>query len=141
MYLRHLKVGDTLILEEPEAHLHPAMQRRFTEEIVSWVRAGIRVILTTHSEWVLEELSTIVALGEGGKGSVNGVETLTAKEVGVWLFDPADRMRPEKGSEVREVLWNRDEGGYEVGFYDIAAVGHNQLAEAIELSSDWSASR
>ena len=71
LYLRHhVRDGDILILEEPEAHLHPAMQVEFIREIAEWIRQGIRVILTTHSEWVLEELANVVAAGvtDGKKG-------------------------------------------------------------------------
>ena len=61
LYLRHVvRPGETLIIEEPEAHLHPAMQVEFTRQIAALVHAGVRVIVTTHSEWVLEELANIV---------------------------------------------------------------------------------
>jgi len=143
LYLRHyVTPGDTLILEEPEAHLHPAMQRRFTAEIVSWVKAGVRVILTTHSEWVLEELSTIVARGEGGNDvdAKRSEHALTANEVGVWLFDFVDRKKQGKGSKIEEVPWDPDEGGYEAGFYDVATEGHNEWAEARRHSPGGSAS-
>ena len=60
-YLRHVVgPGDVLIIEEPESHLHPAMQ----VEVIGWlartVRAGVRVIVTTHSEWILDGLANIV---------------------------------------------------------------------------------
>ena len=61
LYLRHvIEPRDVLIVEEPEAHLHPAMQVEFIRQLAALVRAGIRVIITTHSEWVLEELANIV---------------------------------------------------------------------------------
>ena len=61
LYLRHLvQPGDVLIIEEPESHLHPAMQVEFTRQLAGLVRAGIRVIVTTHSEWVLQELANLV---------------------------------------------------------------------------------
>ena len=51
---------NVLIIEEPESHLHPAMQVEFVRQIATLVHSGIRVIVTTHSEWVLEELANIV---------------------------------------------------------------------------------
>ena len=58
LYLRHVvQPGDTLIIEEPESHLHPTAQVEFTRLLAAATKAGIRVIMTTHSEWVLCELS------------------------------------------------------------------------------------
>ena len=65
LYLRHVvQPGETLIIEEPESHLHPAMQVEFIRQIAALVQAGVRVIVTTHSEWVLEELGNIVRRSE-----------------------------------------------------------------------------
>ena len=65
LYLRHVvKPGDVLIIEEPESHLHPAMQVEFIRQLAAAVRSGVRVMLTTHSEWVLEELANLVRLSD-----------------------------------------------------------------------------
>ena len=56
LYLRHIvQPGDVLIIEEPESHLHPAMQVEFVRQLAGVVHSGVRVMLTTHSEWVLDE--------------------------------------------------------------------------------------
>ena len=61
LYLRHMvEPGQVLIVEEPESHLHPAMQVKFTRQLSTLVNAGFRVLVTTHSEWLLEELANIV---------------------------------------------------------------------------------
>ena len=58
LYLRHMVGPDNvLIVEEPESHLHPAMQVEFTRQLAALVDVGVRVIVTTHSEWLLEELA------------------------------------------------------------------------------------
>ncbi len=63
LYLRHIvQPGEVLIIEEPESHLHPAMQVEFIRQLAGVVRSGIRVMLTTHSEWVLEELANLIRL-------------------------------------------------------------------------------
>ena len=58
--LRNVDPGDLVIIDQPESHLHPAMQVAFIQRIAEIVRAGVRVILTTHSEWVLEGLGNVV---------------------------------------------------------------------------------
>ena len=41
---------DVLLLEEPELHLHPALQRKLLEQLT---RYGVQVIATTHSPTVV----------------------------------------------------------------------------------------
>ena len=128
LYLRYLVArGDLLIIDEPESHLHPAMQVAFTRQIAAIVRAGVRVIVTTHSEWVLEELGNIVGrsrLAEDGTESAE-VVSLGAPDVGVWLFQP----NPGAGSIVTEIALDDDTGLYPSGFDAVAKALHNEWAK------------
>ena len=73
LYLRHVvQSGETLIIEEPESALHPAMQVELTRLLAAAVKAGIRIIITTHSEWVLEELANLVLMSELAAGAARG---------------------------------------------------------------------
>ena len=56
--------GDMLIIEEPEAHLHPAAQTQMARTLASLVRAGVRVVVTTHSDWLLMEIANLMREGE-----------------------------------------------------------------------------
>ena len=128
LYLRHLvEPGDVLIVEEPESHLHPAKQVEFTRQLAVLVRSGVRVIVTTHSEWLLEELANIVRrseLPEAGRGRNGGRVALRPDQVGAWLFEP--KRRP-KGSVVKEI--RLDESGlYPSDFDAVAAALHNDWA-------------
>ena len=100
LYLRYMiEPGNVLIIEEPESHLHPAMQVAFTCQLAELVEAGVRVIVTTHSEWLLEELANIVRRSKLGDSGTEGI-ALRPDQVGAWLFEP--RQRP-KGSIVKEI--------------------------------------
>ena len=89
LYLRHLiEPKSVLIVEEPESHLHPAMQVEFTRQLASLAKAGIRVIVTTHSEWLLEELANIVRRSELAEEDRKGKTALRPDQVGAWLFKP-----------------------------------------------------
>lgn len=58
LYLKHaVRPSELLVVEEPEAHLHPAGQAALAKFIVRMVRTGLRVLVTTHSEIMLEEFS------------------------------------------------------------------------------------
>ncbi len=131
LYLRHVvRPGNVLIVEEPESHLHPVMQVEFTRQLAALVRAGVRVIITTHSEWVLEELANIVRLSglskAGRKGIEGGNVALQPEEVGAWLFQPKNRPR---GSVVKEIPLDDDSGLFPSGFDEVAVALHNKWAE------------
>ena len=130
LYLRHLvRPGDVVVIEEPESHLHPAMQVAFTRQLAALVRAGIRVIVTTHSEWLLQELANLVRLSqipEADRAGIAGGEVaLDPSQVGAWLFQPD---ATQDGSTVTEV--GLDESGlYPSDFEDVAVAMHNDWAE------------
>ncbi len=85
LLLRHgIAPGDMLIIEEPEAHLHPANQRKFALGIARMVRAGLRVLLSTHSDYFLAELSNGVRRSELDEA---GGAFLRPQEVGAYLFN------------------------------------------------------
>ena len=133
LYLRYVvRPGETLIIEEPESHLHPALQVEFTRHLAAAVRAGVRVIVTTHSEWVLQELANLVRLSElpetGRKGIGGAPYTLDREQLGVWLFEP--KKRP-KGSVVREIPFDPDVGNFDSGFDEVAMGTYNDQAEII----------
>ncbi|MCY4674894.1 MAG: AAA family ATPase [Bacteroidetes bacterium] len=129
LYLRHqVDPGDVLIIEEPESHLHPSMQVQFTRQLAAIVNAGIRVIVTTHSEWILEELANLVRLSRLKKPDRvkidGGNVALTRDKVGAWLFQQGQNS---DGSTVSRI--DLDESGlYPSGFDDVAITLHNTWA-------------
>lgn len=134
LYLRHVvERGDVLIIEEPESHLHPAIQ----VEVIGWIArivgAGVRVIVTTHSEWVLEGLSNLVlasklAEAEQRDMGLDGL-SLRPEDVGVWVFQAGDA---DGGSTVREISLE-DARLYSSSFDDVAAGTYNKWARIADL--------
>ena len=112
--------GDTLIIEEPEAHLHPAAQTKVALTLARLVRAGVRVIITTHSDWLLEQIGNLIREGEVMKLGKNKTEPtiwLTQEEVGAWWF------RIDK--PVMEIPFDCIEGIEPKDYYDVAEELHN----------------
>ena len=125
LYLRNVvRAGDLLIIEEPESHLHPEMQAVLARELARIVRAGIRIIVTTHSEWFLEQIGNLVhrsALPASEQGDV----ALNESDVGVWLF--TTRKRP-KGSVVSEAQLDRETGLFATDYESVSEALYNESA-------------
>ncbi len=131
LYLRHIvRPGDVLIIEEPEAHLHPAMQAAFARELARLVRAGIRIVMTTHSEWFLEQIGNLVRLSRLSKARRLNLESadyaLEPEKVGAWLFKPSNRS---KGSVVEEVTFDPETGLYPTGYDAVSEALYNESAD------------
>lgn len=52
--------GDLVILENPEAHLHPRGQRKIGELIATAAANGIQIIMETHSDHILNGIRLAV---------------------------------------------------------------------------------
>ena len=62
-YLRHLaEKGDLLMIDEPELSLHPENQRRIARLFARLVNLGVKVFITTHSDYIIKELNTLIML-------------------------------------------------------------------------------
>ena len=130
LYLRHIvRPGDTLIIEEPESHLHPVMQVEFTRVLAAAVKSGVRILITTHSEWVLEELANLVLMSELSPNDRDGITSaelaLTPDEVGAWFFEPGVNGN---GSVVKEMPLDKELGNFPSGFGLITADLYNRFA-------------
>lgn len=62
-YLKHMaQPGDLLMVDEPELNLHPENQRRVARLFARLVNLGIKVFITTHSDYIIKELNTLIML-------------------------------------------------------------------------------
>ncbi len=62
-YLRHVaQVGDIIIVDEPELNLHPENQRKVARLFAMLVNHGIKVFITTHSDFIIKEINTLILL-------------------------------------------------------------------------------
>ena len=62
-YLRYTaNKGDTLLIDEPELNLHPESQRKLARLLAMLVNAGLKVFITTHSDYFIREFNTLIQL-------------------------------------------------------------------------------
>ncbi|MFZ2449767.1 MAG: AAA family ATPase [Methylovulum miyakonense] len=75
-YLEHIaKSGDYLMIDEPELNLHPDNQREVARILAQLVNAGIKVVVSTHSNYFMREINNLIML----KNEFAGVEELRQK--------------------------------------------------------------
>ena len=136
------RAGDTLIIEEPEAHLHPGGQTEIALTLAGLVRAGVRVVVTTHSDWLLKEIANLIRIGDLKRKNVPKVERMVSsnwllpEEVGTWWFqkdgiakpipfDPTEGIEPKDYEDVADKLYDRS-----VNLQDL-------LEEADRKNNEW----
>ena len=62
-YLRHVAQADhLLIVDEPESHLDTANQILFARLLARLVGVGLRVLVTTHSDYFIKEINNLIML-------------------------------------------------------------------------------
>ena len=94
LFLKHrIARGGMLVVEEPEAHLHPGSQLRLAGHMVRLVRGGINVMITTHSATLFEAIGQYLeasAMPPEGRKRALGADDLyvRADEIAPHLFSP-----------------------------------------------------
>ncbi len=59
--------GEMVLLQQPELHLHPALQQRLGDFLLACARSGRQIILETHSEYLISRLALRVAEDQTGQ--------------------------------------------------------------------------
>lgn len=60
------KPGQTLIVEQPELHLNPALQVRLADFLIAMVGVGKQVLIETHSEHIIDAIRVLYVEDETG---------------------------------------------------------------------------
>ncbi len=95
-YLEHqARPGDVLMIDEPELNLHPSNQRALARLLARLVNAGLYVVVSTHSDYLVREINSLVMLSKPHEcrselmrryGYVED-QVLSPDKVGAYLFD------------------------------------------------------
>ncbi|MCX4248043.1 AAA family ATPase [Paraliomyxa miuraensis] len=65
LYLRHdAAPRQRLVIDEPELNLHPDNQRGITRILAKAVNRGLKIMMSTHSDYVIRELNNLVMLSQ-----------------------------------------------------------------------------
>lgn len=78
--------GDSIILEQPELHLHPKVQTRLADFFVSMNALGKQCILETHSEYLINRLRYLVAISDDERIAKDTMIYFVEKEDGHSIY-------------------------------------------------------
>lgn len=56
--------GDVLMIDEPELNLHPSNQRKLARLLARLVNGGLRIIISTHSDYLVREINSLIMLSQ-----------------------------------------------------------------------------
>lgn len=96
LHLRYnIKPNDLVIIDEPEMNLHPESQAKLIEFFCMLVNAGINVLITTHSPYIVDHLVNLMKASNykekekiAEKFFLKNSDAFIPKEkVSVYLFD------------------------------------------------------
>ncbi len=134
-YLRHLaQKNDFIIIDEPEANLHPNNQIKIARFLARLVNEGFKVMISTHSDYIMRELNSLIMLGSGKKNELEKTKALLKKfkeynenqfldkeQVGVYLF--------RQGKDVEEL--KVEDTGFEIATIDETVDRLNETSQNI----------
>lgn len=92
------KEHSILMIDEPELNLHPSNQRLVARLIAKMVNMGLKIVVSTHSDYFVRELNSLIMLGEK-KGdqsvknkllkrySIDSKSLLTKDQIGAYVFE------------------------------------------------------
>ena len=107
---------DLLILEQPELHIHPALQKRMADFLLVFVRAGRQILVETHSDHLVNQLRYQIAADQTDE---------IQKLVKLIFAEQTDGITTYRESEINEYGGLSED--WPDGFLDISAKSAQDL--------------
>jgi hypothetical protein len=108
--------GDVLLIDEPEMNAHPEAQVALVELFALMIRAGIQIVVVTHSPYLVDHLSTLLELSRlsseqraavaGDLALGNPEAYVRAEELAVWHFGKDGRVSSVLDREAGVIDWS-----------------------------------
>lgn len=135
-YLKHLAGrNDILIIDEPELNLHPQNQRLLARLFARLVNAGIKVLVTTHSDYLVKELNTLMLFEKKGSEAEAVMEEFGYSKdecLSDWLVSAYITAKDESGvGYTLESIPADSEGGFVMESFDLVIDEMNAISDKL----------
>ncbi|MCC3438304.1 MAG: ATP-binding protein [Oscillatoriales cyanobacterium] len=143
-YLKHeAQIGDLLMIDEPELNLHPENQRRVARLFARLVNLGIKVFITTHSDYIIKELNTLIMLNHdkphlkrvAEEEGYREVELISSNKIKVYIAEEAGSTKTNKCQTLTPADID-PEMGIEARSFDTTIETMNRIQESIVWGQD-----
>lgn len=138
IYMKHIaKKNDLIIIDEPEINLHPDNQIILTKLFARLVNKGFRLLISTHSDYVVRELNNLIMLSSKKKeidilkSNFNYLEDefINKEDLAVHYFNYPLKQRGNKQVVVENLII--DETGFEIPSVDFTIEQQNKISEEL----------
>ncbi len=134
-YLKHMaRENQLLIIDEPESHLNTANQIEMARLLAHCVNRGVKVLITTHSDYLIKEFNNLIMLNNSFEGKGNFLKSNKQ-------YSSADYLRPESvGAYICEngtlTPCNVDNKGMDIHSFDDTIDEINRVADELDFLTD-----
>ncbi|HBZ1971976.1 AAA family ATPase [Klebsiella pneumoniae] len=135
-YIRcKLSPGDLLMIDEPELNLHPRNQRMLARLLAKLVNHGVKVFLTTHSDFIIKEMNILIMLNNSKKNKIvaekykySESEFLSSEQVSIYVTSKEKQSRKWINTLTKATITK--EFGVSLPTFD------NSIEEMIDIQSE-----
>ncbi len=136
IYLKHIaRYNDLVIIDEPEINLHPDNQITLTKLFAKLINKGFRLLISTHSDYVIREINNLVMLSNhkmkktAKKLGYSEDEFIAYNNVDIHYFDYPKKLKGNKQVVMRNL--NLALSGFEIPSIDEIIDKQNNIAEEL----------
>lgn len=133
-FMKHTaKKGMTLFIDEPELNLHPNNQIKLTRVLVHMANSGIKLFISTHSDYIVREFNNMIMAGNVKKqNTYPSVQVLHDNDINVTrLFYKNDNSRYVTAERVKI-----ENDGFTVESIDEAIISQDTTNEDLNIMLD-----
>ena len=140
VYLKHrASENDLIIIDEPEINLHPANQIILTRIFARLANKGFRLLISTHSDYIVRELNNLLILSRKDKPSVmknakefdyKEDEYINQEDLGVYSF----KFKNSNDTKITIEQVPVTETGFNIDAMDSVIDKQNDISELLYYS-------